>query len=163
MLSSRLEFDCLDSLDRQTHFKSPVRNMQKSSSGDSNNGTPIASRTRASRLNLSESTKRRRSPGSPSRACAPPTRIMKQSGTKYKKEWRCDRWDNDNVFCKFCNQKLEIKIRDGAPVSHSHLLYVCTGVPGLGPLAKNINHRKRPSAIHRRLSEIAAVFDPGGP
>ena len=167
MLSSRLEFDCLDTIDRQRYFKTPARTAKKASThtdaSASNNSTPISSRTRTSRLRLSTSSKRGRSPTSPGKTIAPPSRIMKPSGKiyKYKKELQCDRWEDDTAFCKFCDQKLRIN-SSGNTTSHSHLLYICLGVPGLGPIPKNINYRKRPSAIHRRLSEIAAVFDPGG-
>ena len=153
--------------------------------------TPVGRRTRASRL--IESQKRQResepmltTPGAPARtrlrlvqtapigtrkrghesdnaSGSPPRRILKQSTTKYKREWTCDRWENDKVFCKFCNLELHVNPESGRSKAHSHLLYACSGIPGLGPLPKNVNFRKKPTGIHRRLSEIAAVFDPGGP
>ena len=151
MLSSRLEFDCLDTLDRINNFKTPMR-VSNQTISQNQSSTPIARRTRTTRL--SERQKR------PQFSDSPLARSDGESRSKISKmcDFRLDSWKNNEAFCKFCSKKFV----STSNKCKSHLLYECTKVPNSTPINKTLNNRERPLAIHKRLAEIAAHFDPGG-
>ena len=151
MLSSRLEFDCLDTVDRIKNFKTPIR-VSTQPIFEDQSSTPTFRKTRATRL----SARQKR----PQFSDSPLARSAGESRSKISKmcDFKLDNWKNNEAFCKFCNKKFD-------PLSSkckSHLLYECTHVPNSAPINKKSNNRERPLAIHKRLAEIAAHFDPGG-
>ena len=145
MLSSRFEFDCLDTFDRIRNFKTPIRSSQQPLT-QNNQSTP---KTRRSKRKRPEQDK------SPSIE-QPAAKTSKFSEISH--DMRLDRWIGDTVFCRFCQNILnETQKRD-----KSHLIFECKEIPNSTPVNKKINNRERPRAIHKRLAEIAAHFDPGG-
>ena len=88
MLSSRLEFDCLDTVDRVNNFKTPIRvGPDESSQSEPLHGTPSR-----------RGTKRKRN--------------------DFGQDLRMDVWDEDVPSCNFCKKDLDLEIKKGKRYSH---------------------------------------------
>ena len=88
MLSSRLEFDCLDTVDRVNNFKTPIRvGPDESSQSEPLHGTPSR-----------RGTKRKRN--------------------DFGQDLRMDAWDEDVPSCNFCKKDLDLEIKKGKRYSH---------------------------------------------
>jgi hypothetical protein len=154
--------------------------------------TPVSTRSRTSiqphtpTILLSTRSKRKNGPGSPNETTkhsknvetfsrkrkeaskspckiAKSPKISKPNAKRSRLLITCDRWVGDKAYCQFCETELVINVNnDGTFCFDSHLLYVCTAIPGLGPLPRNVNMRNRPRDIMRRLAEIGEPPDPGG-
>ena len=88
MLSSRLEFDCLDTVDRVSHFKTPIRGRSDELSQDA----PLQ--------------------GTPGR------RGTKRKRSDFSQDLKMDVWEEDVPSCKFCNEDLDLVAKKGKFKSH---------------------------------------------
>ena len=137
-LNSRDHFNCLDTMERFTNFKTPRKKVFSSPTDELSEDSP--------------------SPATPTRKR--PSEQSARPAKRRKTVLQCDEWVGSKVFCKFCKVRLKIDKSPGIDDSESHLLYKCSQIPGEGPLPKNI--KCRPRDRMRRLAEIAAATDPGG-
>jgi len=132
MLSSRHIFDCLDTLDRISHFKTPIRKrVEEQSQSADLQGTPCRQNNK-----------------------------RKINKTDFQVDLKMDVWDEDVPSCKFCDLTFEKSTAKKGKFK-SHLLYECGGVHNSQPI-KRANLRGKPKALYKRLAELAAPFDPGG-
>jgi hypothetical protein len=132
MLSSRHIFDCLDTVDRVSHFKTPIRfRVDEGSQSADLQGTPCRQ-----------------------------NRKRKVNKTDFQSDLKMDVWNEDVPSCKFCDLRLDQSTAKKGKFK-SHLLYECGGVHNSQPI-KRANLRGKPKALYKRLADIAAPFDPGG-
>jgi hypothetical protein len=88
MLSSRLEFDCLDTVDRVNNFKTPIRVItDESSQSESLNGTPSR-------------------------------KGKKRKREEFCQDLKFDTWNEDVPSCNFCGKDLDLKVKKGKYNSH---------------------------------------------
>ena len=124
-LRSRYAFDCLDTVDRVSNFKTPAKSKTISEA--------IAS------AEISTTPKRRPRRGRPKKQSTskPSKRKRHESDTNRRSGKRalilapCDIISGSTHRCRYCNMDF-----NGLGNSESHLLYHCTGIPHSNPPPK---------------------------
>ena len=147
MLSSRLEFDCLDAQDRIRNFKTPTSTQIMKNDGHdmvTNVGTP---KRRRGRPTLSQATKRVNDNTSiPSKK----VRVAPTGGKRPNEKFKFDKMDIDKISCKFCDKHFDLS----KPSKKSHMIFECTKIQDSKPVPKNSRKRTRLKLQHKRLAEI---------
>ena len=148
-LRSRYAFDCLDTLDRMSNFKTPAKSKTISeATASAEISTTPKRRPRRGRP-------RNQSTSEPSKRKRPDSTGNRRSGKKALILAPCDIISGSTHRCRYCNMDF-----NGLGNSESHLIYHCTGIPNSNPLPKS--KRNYPKGLMKRLAEIGAVPDPGG-
>ena len=148
-LRSRYAFDCLDTVDRVSNFKTPAKSKTISEAiASAEISTTPKRRPRRGRP-------RNQSTSEPSKRKRPDSAGNRRSGKRALILAPCDIISGSTHRCRYCNMDF-----NGLGNSESDLIYHCTGIPNSNPLPKS--KRNYPKGLMKRLAEIGAVPDPGG-